>query len=51
MRHHLHRRPKRLAVAVGMVTAGFIVNIGMQAYAQQVKKNEAQDKKKGGGII
>ena len=46
MRHHLHRRPKRLAVAVGMVTAGFIVNIGMQAYAQQVKKNEAQDKKK-----
>ncbi len=46
MRHDLHRRPKRLAVAVGMVTAGFIVNIGMQAYAQQIKKNEAQEKKK-----
>ena len=46
MKHHLHRRPKRLAVAVGMVTAGFIVNIGMQGYAQQIKRNAAEDKKK-----
>lgn len=46
MRHNLHRRPKRLAAAVGMVAAGFIVNIGLQAYAQQVKKNEVAEKEK-----
>ncbi|MDE5880409.1 MAG: LPS export ABC transporter periplasmic protein LptC [Muribaculaceae bacterium] len=46
MRHDLHRRPKRLAAAVGMVAAGFIVNVGLQAYAQQVKKNEVAEKEK-----
>lgn len=46
MRHDLHRRPNRLAAAVGMVAAGFIVNIGLQAYAQQVKKNEVAEKEK-----
>ncbi|MDE6794576.1 MAG: LPS export ABC transporter periplasmic protein LptC, partial [Muribaculaceae bacterium] len=46
MRHDLHRRPKRLAAAVGMVAAGFIVNVGWQAYAQQVKKNEVAEKEK-----
>lgn len=47
MKHQLHRRPKRLAAALGMVAAGFIVNLGLQAYAQQVKRGEAekQDKK------
>ncbi len=46
MKHHLHRRPNRLAAAVGMVAAGFIVNLGLQAYAQQVKRAEAQQKEK-----
>ncbi|MDE6768620.1 MAG: LPS export ABC transporter periplasmic protein LptC, partial [Muribaculaceae bacterium] len=46
MRHDLYRRPKRLAAAVGMVAAGFIVNVGLQAYAQQVKKNEVAEKEK-----
>lgn len=46
MKHHLHRRPNRLAAALGMVAAGFIVNIGMQAYAQHVKRTEAENKDK-----
>ncbi len=40
MKLDLHSRPKRLAAAVGMGAACFLVNIGVQAYAQQVKKNE-----------
>lgn len=39
MKLDLHSRPKRLAAAVGMGAACFLVNIGVQAYAQQVKKN------------
>lgn len=38
MRDNLHRSRIRLAVAVGMAAVGFVVNIGVQAYAQQERR-------------
>jgi len=42
MRINLIDRKIRVAAALGVVAAGFVVSIGMQAYAQQVRKKEAQ---------
>lgn len=44
MKLNLHKRRIRLAVALGMVTACFLVNIGFQALAQQQLKKEAKEK-------
>ncbi len=42
MRDNLHNSRMRLAVAVGMAAVGFVVNIGLQAYAQQAQRAKAQ---------
>ncbi len=44
MRFDLHDRKIRVAAALGIVAAAFMVNVGMQAYAQQVKRRAAQKK-------
>lgn len=42
MNINLRRRPVRLAVALFVAAAGFVVNLGVQAYAQQVKREQAK---------
>lgn len=44
MRINLLDRKIRVAAALGVVAAGFVVNVGVQAYAQQVRKKEARKK-------
>lgn len=42
MRIDIRHRPVRLAVALSVAAAGFVVNLGVQAYAQQVRREQAK---------
>ncbi len=39
---NFRHRPVRLAVALSVAAAGFVVNVGVQAYAQQVRREQAK---------
>ena len=44
MKIDLRHRSIRVATAIGLVAAAFVVNIGLQAYAQQVKRRQVVKK-------